>query len=156
MSHRGFFWLPGMKYKVGSGYGDADIIACCNGRLVLAECKRLIGVPTGAPVWREVLDQFFALSKVAMDCNGGLLVLAAQVEAYPEDVLTEIDRKLKSKIPYLILNGKDLEVGHRKIDQGRWLSIGDFTPIEFTETPMAREGGPRQIKFGPMTFTKGG
>ena len=41
LTHRGFRWLPGLKYTLQGVSGDIDVVASCDGHLVLAECKTL-------------------------------------------------------------------------------------------------------------------
>ena len=156
LTSRGFFWLPGVKYiKDGQG-GDADIVACCDGYLVFAECKTLVDTPSDAAVWTKVVDQFLELARVAIDCDGNLVVLAAQVETFPEDVVRRIEDSLKGRITYILLDASDLADGHRTIEGGRWLSMTDLLAEEFPESPRLREGGAREMNWGYMKFTKGG
>jgi len=39
MTHDGFFWLPGVKYEWDGENGDLDIVACCDGNIVVGECR---------------------------------------------------------------------------------------------------------------------
>lgn len=156
LTSRGFFWLPGVKYTKDGQRGDADIVACCDGHLVFAECKTLVDTPSDAAVWTKVVDQFLELANLAIACGGDLVVLAAQVDNYPDEVVQRIEDVLKDQISYILLDASDLASGHRKLEGGRWLSMSDLLPEEFPESPRVREGGPREMNFGYMKFTKGG
>lgn len=156
LTSRGFFWLPGVKHTKDGQRGGADIVACCDGYLVFAECKTLVDIPSDAAVWAKVVDQFLELANVAIACGGDLVVLAAQIDKYPDDVSHRIEESLKDQIPYILLDASDLESGHRTIEAGRWLTVTDLLPEEFPESPRLREGGAREMNFGHMKFTKGG
>ena len=69
LADRGFFWLPGLKYKSGDKAGDIDLLACCDGKLIFCECKRLEATPAEAKVWDEVVDQFLETVAVAKMCR---------------------------------------------------------------------------------------
>jgi hypothetical protein len=152
MTNHGYFWLPGMKWKRSEERGYIDIIACCDGYFVFAECKTLSDIEDESFTWKAVLDQFIQLSNMAIECGAALVVFASQVEKYPLEFSQEIDEKLKSKISYLLLNREELDKGRRG---EKWSSIRDFLPYPFPEAQIKSEGGLRQIKFGSITYTKG-
>lgn len=60
MTSRGFFWLPGVKYSKGEVRGDVDLLACCDGLVILGECKSLSGTPEDADLWTKVTEQFLS------------------------------------------------------------------------------------------------
>ncbi len=155
MTRNGFFWLPGVKYRRAGEHGDVDILACCDGHLVFAECKKLDEVSSDAGVWKGVKEQFLELADIAVNCEASLAVLASQVEEYPSEFIRDIDEALTDRIPHLLLSSSDLQTGHRELGKGGWLSVHDLVPMEFHETPVKREGGPRRISFGTWTYTKG-
>lgn len=155
MTSHGFFWLPGVKFtKAGVG-GDADIVACCDGHLVFAECKTLAEISSDAAVWTKVVDQFLELANVAIDCGGDVVMLATLVSTYPEDVVRQIDASLTGRIPFALLDASDLTSGHRNSDAGGWFSMSDLLPVEFPDQRRQREGAPREMKLGYMKYTKG-
>lgn len=151
MTHHGFLWLPGVKYKIGEKFGDIDLLASCDGRLVFCECKRLEDTPAGTKVWDEVTTQFIETASVAKRCGGSLVVLAAQVDAFPEDVKDRLSREIGTNIPYLLLDKTDLEAGHRDISQGgpsRPLGFYDLIPVPFPEPSRPATDKPRIINMG--------
>src|SRR5262249_21361786 len=77
MTNNCFFWLPGMKYKIGDQPGDIDLLGCCDGQLVFCECKQLEDTPAGTKVWDDVVGQFLQTADVAKRCGASLVVLAA-------------------------------------------------------------------------------
>lgn len=151
MTHRGFLWLPGVKYKIGDKYGDIDLLACCDGHLVFCECKRLDETPSGTKVWDEVTIQFAETASVAKRCGGSLVVLAAQVDVFPDDVKARIAREIGPSIPYLLLNKKDLEDGLRDASTGgppRPLGFHDIIPTPFPEKPRSATDKTRTLDMG--------
>jgi hypothetical protein len=155
MTRHGFFWLPGVKYKLGTKHGDLDLLACCDGEVVFCECKRLDQTPPGAKVWDEVVSQFLDTAEIAKRCKGSLAVLSAQVDAYPDDVKSRIDTAIGKSIPYLLLNKHDLEAGHRKRPDGHGhLNLSDLLTVPFREEARARGGKARTINMGWGVFTE--
>jgi len=154
LTSKGFFWLPGVKYRNDDDHGDVDILACCDGHLVFGEGKTLAQVPSDAGVWESVRTQLLDLADVAVKCEADLVVLASQVERYPDEFVQDVDEALKDRIPYLLLDSSDLDAGHRKLEKGRWLSLHDLLRSEYPETTVKREGGPRRIHFGSRTYTR--
>jgi DNA-directed RNA polymerase subunit RPC12/RpoP len=153
MTSRGFFWIPGVKYSKGGADGDIDFLACCDGLLVFGEAKT---APRKPDVWREATDQFFRLASVARECNAALVVFAAQVSEFPDDVASRIETELSGKIPFLLLKNQDLEIGYRKTQNGGpmdRLTFGDLIADEFPEKAIQRTSGPRQIGLGWGLYT---
>lgn len=150
LSQVGFFWLPGVKYKGG----DIDLLACCDGRFVFGECKGLADTPLDADTWRPVTDQFLDTAAVARECNGDIAILAAMVEEFPIDVRNRIEKELTGKIPYLLLDKRDLETGFRE-ERGEIrsrMSLRSVIPILHPERVNDIEG-TRTIRMGGMTHT---
>lgn len=146
MTSRGFFWLPGVKYKKAETKGDIDFMACCDGYLVFGECKKLTSTPHNSASWNSTVDQFLNLASVAIECGVGLVVLAALVDAFPEDVQRRIDTELTGKIPFLLLNKTDLEKGERPAQPDKaWPPIGlhDLRAEQFPEAAVEKTPGRR-------------
>jgi hypothetical protein len=151
MTVRGFFWLPGIKYKVGDQQGDVDLLACCDGHLVFCECKKLESTPAGTKVWDAVVDQFLETAVVAEKCRASLVVLAARVGEYPQDVRARIAAGVPNVMPHLLLDNQDLETGHRDVEsQGysRPLRFHDLIPAPFPERAREPRDKPRTINMG--------
>jgi DNA-directed RNA polymerase subunit RPC12/RpoP len=151
MTHRGFFWLPGVKYKIQDLAGDIDVLACCDGYLVFCECKRLEDTPSGTKVWDTVASQFIETAKIAKRCGGSLVVLAAQVSRFPQELEDRLKDGVGKSIPFLLLNKQDLESGYREVSAGghrRSLGFFDLIPIPFPETQRQPDGKPRIVEMG--------
>jgi hypothetical protein len=157
MTSSGFFWLPGVKYKIGARSGDIDVLACCDGHLVFCECKRLEDMPSGAKSWDEVVTQFLETATVARRCSASLVVLAALVEDYPEHVRDRIATGMSNIAPHLLLTKQDLEAGHREVqDRGhaRSIRLHDILPVPFPERPREPTDRPRTIDMGWGIYTR--
>ena len=150
LTRRGFFWLPGIKYRLAGEEGDLDFLACCDGYLVFGECKDLSGSAQADDVWSAVLEQFFGTAEVAIRCGGHLVVLAAPVAAFPEPVVKTIQQRLDGKMAFLLLDGNDLERGHRIGDDNCFVGLGDIIPQPFRDAAKRRDG--RRIDFGGFQF----
>jgi hypothetical protein len=151
MTHRGFLWLPGVKYKIGENHGDIDLLACCDSRLVFCECKRLGQIPAGSKAWEDVIAQFVQTASVAKQCGGSLVVLAAQIDKFPEEVRNRIADEIGTRIPHLLLDKQDLETGHRDVSMGgqaRPLGFYDLIPTPFPEQVRRRSDKHRTIDMG--------
>ncbi len=158
MTNRGFFWLPGIKYERAKIRGDIDFLACCDGCLVFGECKNLTSTPHDAASWQITTNQFLTLASVAIDCGGAMVTLSALVDAFPEGVQHRIETELSGRIPFLLLNKADLEMGQRPSQPDKeWPSIDlhNLLPTRFPETQVERTPGLRQINFGWSVYTKG-
>jgi hypothetical protein len=151
LSHSGFFWLPGAKYRVGSQVGDIDLLACCDGRIVFAECKRLEGTPPDTKVWQDVESQFIETAKTATRCGASLAVLAARVTDFPQTTKDRLAAAIGSSVPYLLLTAADLDKGTRITEQAGhrvWLSLSDLIPEAFPERRRTPTGRSRTIVMG--------
>jgi len=174
MTHQGFLWLPGVKYRTGTQSGDIDLLASCDGHLVFCECKNLEDTPVVADscpasiascprsspstlqVWNQVFDQFTETARVAKACNASLAVLASRTNQYPQEFVERLKNGIGESIPFLLLSKEDLEKGFRLIDNGTMnarLSLCDIIPQKFPEKPRDRSGKLRQIKNGWGIYT---
>jgi hypothetical protein len=154
LTHRGFFWLPGVKYESEGGTGDIDILACCDGNIVFGECKsRSETAATDDIDWQSVFRQFLTTAETAIRCNADLVVLAMQVDEFPTHIVDLVSKNIEPRIPCLLLNRDELESGRRFIDDPkRLLRLSDLRRIRFNEPPAVRSNpGARTINFGGMT-----
>jgi DNA-directed RNA polymerase subunit RPC12/RpoP len=157
MTDCGFFWLPGIKYRVETKQGDIDILACCDGLLVFCECKNLANSPPEKIVWGDIVAQFLDTAAIAQKCGGNLVVLAALVEGYPETVQEQIKGTLGTSIPYLLLTRSDLEEGHRDVpfhETKKWLDFSDLIPPIYPYREHEKTDKPRIINMGWGTYTR--
>jgi DNA-directed RNA polymerase subunit RPC12/RpoP len=158
MTNSGFFYLPGVKYKIGDQSGDIDLLACCDGHLVFCECKRLENTPSGTAVWDEVVAQFIQTAEVAKRCGGSVAILAVHGVDFPQEVKDRLAKEIGTNIPYELLTKQDLETGYRNImDMGhpRPMKIHDLIPMPFPERPQKRAPGRRTVDFGAGVYFEG-
>ena len=151
MTSKGFFWLPGVKYECEGKASDIDLVACCDGHLVFGECKTLGDTLPGSPVWDEVVTQFLTTAGVARRCGASLVVLAAQVVEFPEEVRKRIEEGVGSGLPHLLLNKQDLDDGYQFTQRGEErypLQLIDILPTPYPERPRQSSGQPRTIDTG--------
>ena len=157
MANSGFFWLPGVKYKFGDKEGDIDILASCDGFLVFCECKRFSSARPGTNVWDSVVSQFLETVRVASLCGGDLAVFASQATEYPQSVRDRIQEGIGTSIPYLLLDGRDLEKGSRdapRSEPARPLGFYDLIPDPFPEV-VQKATRTGTINMGGMIYTRG-
>jgi hypothetical protein len=157
MTDNGFFWLPGVKYKLGGQIGDIDLLACCDGHLVFCECKELGGAHPEVKVWDEVVAQFLETARIARRCRASLVVLAALAEDYPADVRDRIAAEIGNDIPYLLLAKQDLEAGDRDVKElghDRPIGLQDLLPDPFPERPREPAERQRTINTGTFIYTR--
>lgn len=131
LTKNGFFWLPGVKYKWNNTDSDLDILACCDGHIVVAECKSLNETPSNADFWDDVLNQFAQTIKVGEACRASFAVLAAMAEDFPADFQQKVDQITPPTMRTLLLKRQDLELGHRLLpaegkSPARRLSLDDL------------------------------
>ena len=150
LTHRGFLWLPGLKYTREAIDGDIDIVASCDGHLVLAECKTRDQSDPLKVEWPKIIDQVKALASVGRTCSASFVLLASMIDAYPLSVLDEVKAIAGPDLPIHLLNKVDLEKGRRWIKNGRYTMdypspLEDFLPEPFPETPSPQFNEPREI-----------
>jgi hypothetical protein len=160
LTSRGFLWLPGLKYSHEGIHGDIDVIASCDGHLVMAECKSRDQSDPSTIEWGKIVEQVMALTSVAKACRVSFVVFASMVDDYPPEIRDRIESLGTADLKVHLLNGDDLEKGHRPI-QPKPLpttvpaSLLDFVPDPFPEVTFPRFDEPREIAMGFMTHTIG-
>jgi hypothetical protein len=130
MTYSGFMWVPGIKYEIAASQekGDIDILAACDGHLVFAECKNMVGASPTEESWeRDIWPQFAALVHAAKACGGDLAVLASLAEEYPSGWLERAQREAGQQLSVMLLTRSDLDRGYRRENgqTGSRLSIED-------------------------------
>jgi hypothetical protein len=123
LTGNGFLWLPGMKYCWNGKDGDIDFLACCDKRLVFAECKDLADTGTGSLTWDEVFAQFQELTDMAHACRAELVVLAVRAEAFPLNWDDRVNQLVGDRLRVLLLAGHDLERGNLYDESGNMRGV---------------------------------
>ena len=115
LTNRGYLWLPGLKYTYEGVDGDIDIVASCDGQLVMAECKSRDQSDPDTIEWPKIVDQVKALVKVGRACKASFVVFASMIDLYPQYVLDQVATINDPELPVHLLNREDLKYGHRWI-----------------------------------------
>jgi DNA-directed RNA polymerase subunit RPC12/RpoP len=127
----GFQWIPGVKCRFEKVDHDIDIIACCDGRIVIVECKNLEGVTVDVENWGKKFARFEKLMELAAILKADLLILAALVDSFPEQPVEEAKKAAGNRFGIQFLNRDDLTKGYRGEEpQGLrgQMMITDFCP----------------------------
>src|SRR5439155_17604919 len=91
MTHDGYFWMPGIKFQWGDKSGDLDLLACCDGHIVVGECKTLNDTPTECGFWEAILEQFAGTIAVGKGSRAAFAVLAVMAERFPAGFQDKVD-----------------------------------------------------------------
>jgi hypothetical protein len=112
----GFLWVPGIKYQRGATLGDIDVIAVCDGALVVGECKEMEGVPKSCEDWEaSVWPKFEELIETAKACRADIVLLASLADSYPDGWKDRARAKAGDSMSVLLLTREDLDAGHRRL-----------------------------------------
>jgi len=146
----GFLWLPGCKGKMSGDPFDFDIIASCDGRLVVAECKTLDSNQTSSDSWDGIAQQFERTIDAGVRSQAELAVFACQANGHNRAFERRIAGYAGSRIHLLFLNNADLDSAHREINDPRggkrWATIEDF--VRTGRRHKRRRRAPRTIQIG--------
>jgi hypothetical protein len=159
---QGFLWVPGVKYRRGTILGDIDVMALCDGALVLAECKDMERVPKSSPDWEDsVWPKFDELMTAAIQCRANMVVLASLADAYPDDWEIRANVKVGESMTVLFLTREDLDSGHRHIpiiagmQRTRPLFMHDLLHYPEEERAIRQPPGERLITQGTFSASYG-
>jgi hypothetical protein len=113
LSDRGFIWIPGIKVIYNGKREDIDVISFCDGEIVMAECKSMLGVPAESEDWKKICEQFSRLLFLAKACEAKMALFASMAESYPSDLVQLCKDNTTPNMSVHILNREDLESGYR-------------------------------------------
>ncbi len=158
LTHRGFLWVPGVKYKWDDKDGDLDILACCDGHIVVGECKTLDGTPADTGFWEVILGQFAETIKVGKACKASFAVLAVMADGYPADFQEKADALAGPAMRCLLLDKQDLEQGQRSVKEEvagfpQHLSLRDLIVEPMPETPRLQPAEAREVHTPVFSIT---
>ncbi len=139
---RGFQWIPGFPIE-GQ---DIDIVALCDGHLVMAECKDRQKAASKAKSWGEVQAQFERLIETARKCSVEAVFLASMSNRYPAKLRNLVKSASDRTMTVHLLTGADLETGYRKGKGNRRLKIHDYLPSNAVPKRRKRPG-TREMKL---------
>lgn len=160
LAETSFMYVPGVEV-LQTRKMDVDIVASCDGHLILAECKDLRGGASTQTI-KDVVEQFTSLIKVAHDVGAEIVILSVLQPDAPKDLHTRVSalgKKWKSSIAVHLVTGRELEQGGRMKPMGKFLSpedpsketksnLRDFLPFSpERETGWVKDRGARSISF---------
>ena len=160
LAEASFMYVPGLEV-FQTRKSDIDIVASCDGHLILAECKDLRAGASRQTI-KDVIAQFEALVEVARDVGAEMVLLSILQPKAPEEIsrrVVALRRKWEKSIAVHLLTGVELEQGCRMKPAGKFLSPDD--PVkeiksvlrDFLLNPPRKErgwvtdGGTRSISF---------
>jgi hypothetical protein len=116
LAETSFLFVPGMEVsRSGSADIDIDVVASCDGHLILAECKDLRGGASRKTI-ENIVKQFEMLVQLAVGV-GAKAVFLSVLEMAPDQRLSlkveGLRKKWKKLIAVHLLTGNDLEQGFR-------------------------------------------
>ncbi|MFC1528888.1 hypothetical protein ACFL5B_03165, partial [Candidatus Latescibacterota bacterium] len=114
LTSSGFFWLPGIKCISEFGKHDLDIIACCDGHLICAECKTLDDTKEESKTWEKIANQIIKQIKLIKTLRIETFVIAALCDKFPDHFKNKISEITGKSIGILFLTKKDLLEGIRR------------------------------------------
>jgi hypothetical protein len=160
LAEASFMYVPGLEV-FQTRKSDVDIVASCDGHLILAECKDLRAGSSRQTI-KDVIAQFEALIEIALDVGAEVALLSILEPVAPEELsrrVAALSRRWKKSIAVHLITGGELEQGCRMKPAGAFLSPTD--PLkeinsvlqDFLPSPPHRvygwvkEGGTRSISF---------
>jgi len=151
LTDSGFFWLPGIKCSWKSLKTDLDIIACCDGRLVAAECKTLSNTNIKSKTWMEIASQIEQKVGLLKNCGIQVLVISAMCEEFPKGFEKRILGVIGNDMSILLLNRVELLDGERRVPynhQTRRMRLNDIMQLQSLPKRIKRKKrGKRFVSF---------
>lgn len=113
LTRAGFFWHPGAKIVSNIDRTDFDLLACCDGHLVAAECKTLTDTDDTSPVWGEILEQLATPISIAKACSFEIFVISILRDDIPHDFKKKAKELAGKRLKIEFLTKADLQSGYR-------------------------------------------
>jgi hypothetical protein len=160
LAESSFMYVPGLEV-FQTGRSDVDIVASCDGHLLLAECKDLRGGASRQTI-KDVVAQLDSLIEVGRNVGAEMVFLSILQRTAPTDLrrrVAALGRKWKKTIGVHLLTGGELEQGCRMKPMGKILSpenpskettsvLRDFLPSKpHRESGWIKDRGVRSISF---------
>ncbi len=158
LTRDGFFWIPGVKFQWDQKAGDLDLIACCDGYIVVGECKTLDETPPDTGFWQMILNQFATTIEVGKAVKATAAVLAVMADSFPAGFQEKVDQLTGPSMRSLLLNKADLKRGYRDVSVPgesltNRLSMGDLVVDPMPERPRSTKSEPREVRTPLFTAT---
>jgi hypothetical protein len=162
LANAGFMYVPGVEVKKAgeSNPRDLDIVASCDGRLILAECKDLRG-GLSSRTMKDVISQLRDIIDIALDIRADIVILSVLLTDPPEALqnsVAALNRRLGQSLAVHLLTGTDLELGYKPKPatagtakasaEAEHCSLRDFLPIQqLRKSGRVEEPGTRSVSF---------
>ena len=155
LSSKSFLYRPGVILQK-NGMIDVDIIASCDGHLVLVECKDL-HQNSSRSINKEILTQLYSLVEIAEQLDVRVVFLSTLLPVIPSELQNKIEllnKRLKGKTHVHVLTSHDLERGYKSTTLNststieRHMQFDDYLPkVSNRNTGWIREDGSRSVSF---------
>lgn len=112
LGNKSFMFLPSLEVQKAKEKVEIDLLAACDGCLVLAECKDLREGCSSKTV-KEISEQFSGIVRIAQDIKAQLVFLSVLADTIPDDLQHYLERlrRLNKGIVIHTLLKVDLERG---------------------------------------------
>jgi DNA-directed RNA polymerase subunit RPC12/RpoP len=153
LTDRSFMWIPGVKCKHNGQQYDIDIACFCDGNLILAECKSMLGVKEESDEQKEVLEQFSHLINLGKICGARTVFFGSMTNSHPDYLVRFSEENTSSTMTIGLLDREDLELGRRfkKVQHAESrvpMRLWDFLPKEVCPQPKREyKPGARRLGF---------
>jgi len=151
-----FLSVPGLTVTRDGQVSDIDIAACCDGTLVLCECKENPDLGS-SKIRKEVYQQIHNLVEVGLRIGARIIFyssLAPGCEKAMQKRIESLNNRLKGDIRIHILSLSDLEQGFRKASHPGDpkhtfdMAVRDFLPpVGGSKHGWLRKTGERRMTF---------
>jgi hypothetical protein len=160
LARTSFMFVPGLVVQKTREV-DLDIVASCDGHLILAECKDLREGASSETI-KSVTSQFTDLVDVAIDVGASVVFLSVLADNVPSKLQRHVEalsKRFKNTIGVHLLSAAELQKGYKSKSLGEFLSLYDpdketvSTLQDFLPQPQSypsgwvREVGERHISF---------
>ena len=115
LSRASFMYEPGLEIQKSGRKLDLDIVAGCDGHLVVAECKEL-REGASPQTLKEVNDQLSDVVDTASEIGADIVFLSVLAPVVPGEIqkrATALNKRVGKKIAVHLLSGTDLEQGYK-------------------------------------------
>jgi len=153
----GFMFLPGFKGKWNGNEFDIDIIAACNGHLVLCECKDMYGASGRSRGWDKIKEQFSDLIDLGELCGASSVILSSLADSYPVKIQKMIKLRSTETMRVVLLGRDELLRGNVKMKREGGSEYAARFYDAFLHPPKKRQKrkGERKISYGWGTSQSG-
>ena len=116
LAQRSFMHVPGLKV-INEKETDIDIVASCDGQLILCECKDL-GHDLAEANNDAIYNQLYGVVKIALKVQATLVFFSCLAPSISSTLLQRIEglnKRLKGAVKVHVLGERDLEIGHKGV-----------------------------------------